>query len=64
MSKLTDEEDPHRRDMDALLAQAKNHPKHWHEIGADEDHARAAAKLEARGLIEIRQPQNQYRLKA
>jgi hypothetical protein len=63
MSRLTDEEDPHRRDMEALLSHAKNHPKQWHDIGSDEDHQRAASKLEARGLIEIRQPQSQYRLK-
>ncbi len=63
MSKPTREGEPVHRDMDALLAHAKNHPKHWHDIGNDEDHQRAAAILEERGLIEVRQPQNQYRLR-
>jgi hypothetical protein len=49
--------------MLALLEWAADHPKHWHDIGRVEANKRAAELLEKRGVIEVRQPQNQYRLK-
>lgn len=49
--------------MLALLEHAAKH-SHWHSIGPEPDWQRAAKLLAERGVIEIRQPQNQYRLKA
>jgi hypothetical protein len=48
--------------MLALLEWASDHPKLWHDIGHVPQTV-AAELLEKRGLIEIQQPQNQYRLK-
>lgn len=48
--------------MLALLEWAAEHPKQWHEIGREPSAIKAAGLLEKRGVIEIRQPQNQYRL--
>lgn len=49
--------------MLALLEWATEHPKHWHDIGRIDASLEAAELLVKRDLIEIRQPQNQYRLK-
>lgn len=49
--------------MLALLEWASDHPKRWHDIGKLPDSIRAAELLEKRGVIEVRQPMNQYRLK-
>jgi hypothetical protein len=49
--------------MLALLEWAADHPKHWHNLGPEEATKRAAEALEKRGVIETRQPMNQYRLK-
>lgn len=38
------------------------HPKRWHDIGRDDASKRATELLAKRGVIEIRQPQNQYKL--
>jgi hypothetical protein len=38
------------------------HPKNWHPIGKLPEFKEAAELLEKRGLIETRQPYNQYRL--
>jgi hypothetical protein len=59
---------PHERELDkemlAIFEWGKRYPKRWHDIGKDEASERAAELLATRGLIEIRQPQNQYRMKA
>jgi hypothetical protein len=47
----------------ALLEWAAKHPKRWHDIGKLEATQKAAELLEKRGVIETRQPMNQYRLK-
>lgn len=47
-----------------ILQYAINDPKRWHDIGADPDSKRAAQVLVDHGLIEVRIPQNQYRLVA
>lgn len=49
--------------MLALLEWASEQPSRWHEIGKLEASRKAAALLEQRGVIETRQPQNQFRLK-
>jgi hypothetical protein len=49
--------------MLAIIEWAADHPKHWHEIGPLPASKQAAELLEKRGVIEIRQPMNQYRLK-
>jgi hypothetical protein len=47
----------------ALLEWAAKHPKRWHDIGKLEATQKTAELLEKRGVIETRQPMNQYRLK-
>lgn len=48
----------------ALLEWATERPaSRWHSIGPEEDWNHAALILMERGIIEIRQPMNQYRLK-
>jgi hypothetical protein len=49
--------------MLAIIEWASDHPKHWHDLGKLPETLRAAELLEKRGVIEIRQPMNQYRLK-
>ncbi len=49
--------------MLAIVEWASDHPKHWHNIGPMPASNQAAELLEKRGVIEIRQPMNQYRLK-
>jgi hypothetical protein len=49
--------------MLATLEHAAKHPKRWHDIGLEPEWRRAVQLLAERGAIEIRQPQNQYRLK-
>ena len=46
-----------------VLSWAADHSKRWHDIGKLPEALKAAALLEKRGVIEIRQPMNQYRLK-
>jgi hypothetical protein len=46
-----------------ILEWAAEHPKRWHDIGKMPESQKAAELLEKRGVIEIRQPMNQYRLK-
>jgi hypothetical protein len=48
--------------MLAILEYATRHPRRWHSIGLEPDWRRAAQLLAERGVIEIRQPMNQYRL--
>jgi hypothetical protein len=49
--------------MLAILEWASDHPKRWHDIGPMPESRQAAEALEKRGVIEIRDPMNQYRLK-
>jgi hypothetical protein len=49
--------------MLAMLEWAAEHPKRWHDIGRLPEFKGAAELLERRGVIETRQPMNQYRLK-
>jgi hypothetical protein len=49
--------------MLAMLEWAAEHPKRWHDIGKLPEFTGAAELLEKRGVIETRQPMNQYRLK-
>jgi hypothetical protein len=46
-----------------VLSWAADHPKRWHNIGPLPESRKAAELLAHRGVIEIRQPMNQYRLK-
>ncbi|HEX3846830.1 MAG TPA: hypothetical protein VHV81_05570 [Steroidobacteraceae bacterium] len=58
---------PQERELDtemlAMLEWAARYPKRWHDIGDLEASRQAAELLAKRGLIEIRQPGNQYRIK-
>ena len=47
----------------ALLEWAAVRPNSWHPIGTLPETQRAAELLAKRGVIEIRKPENQYRLK-
>lgn len=49
--------------MFAILDWAAKHPTRWHSIGPDKDWQHAAQLLAERGVIEIREYSNQYRLK-
>jgi hypothetical protein len=46
-----------------MLEWASDHPNRWHNIGKLEATQKAAGLLEKRGVIETRQPMNQYRIK-
>jgi hypothetical protein len=46
------------------LWQLRAHHQRWHDIGKIEATQRAAELLEKRGVIETRQPMNQYRIKS
>ena len=61
--KLTQAERALDAKMLSILDYATKHPTRWHDIGPEEDWQRAAQLLADRGVIEIRQPMNQYRLK-
>lgn len=63
MAKLTKAEKLVREQMLALLEWAADHPKFWHPIGTLPETQRAAELLAARGVIEMRKAENQYRLK-
>jgi hypothetical protein len=60
--RLTKAERMVNEQMLALLEYAADRPHRWHDIGKLPDSIRAAELLEKRGVIEIRQPMNQYRL--
>jgi hypothetical protein len=60
-SKLTKAEKLIDEQMLALLEWAATRPKSWHPIGTLPE-TRAAELLAARGVIEIRKTENQYRL--
>jgi hypothetical protein len=49
--------------MLAIVEWASDHPTHWHDIGPLPASRQSAELLARRGVIEIRQPMNQYRLK-
>jgi hypothetical protein len=61
--KITKAERLVNEQMLAMLEWAAKHPTRWHDIGKIEATQRAAELLEKRGVIETRQPMNQYRLK-
>jgi hypothetical protein len=61
--KLTKAEKLVTEQMLALLEWAADRPRAWHPIGTLPETQRAAELLASRGVIEIRPPQNQYRLK-
>jgi hypothetical protein len=63
MKRLTKAEKLLNEQMLAILEWAAEHPKRWHDIGKMPESQKAAELLEKRGVIEIRQPMNQYRLK-
>lgn len=49
--------------MLAIVEWASEHPKRWHDIGKLPETRKAAELLAKRGVIEIRDYSNQYRLK-
>jgi hypothetical protein len=61
--KLTKTERLVAEQMLAIVEWAADHPKHLHNIGPPPASRQAAELLKKRGVIEIRQPMNQYRLK-
>lgn len=63
MAKLTKAEKLVNEQMLALLEWAADRPKAWHDIGKLPETVKAAELLKKRGVIEIRQPMNQCRLK-
>jgi hypothetical protein len=62
--KLTKAEKLVQEQMLALLEWAADRPKSWHPISTLPETQGAAELLASRGVIEIRQPQNQYRLES
>jgi hypothetical protein len=63
VKRLTKSERLLNEQMLALLEWAADHPKSWHPIGTLPETQRSAELLASRGVIEIRRPQNQYRIK-
>jgi hypothetical protein len=63
MAKLTKAEKLVQEKMLALLEWAADWPNAWHDIGKLSETVKAAELLKKRGVIEIRQSMNQYRLK-
>lgn len=63
MKRLTKPEKLLNEQMLAILEWAAEHPKRWHDIGKMPESQKAAELLEKRGVIEIRQPMNRYRIK-
>jgi hypothetical protein len=61
--KLTKDERMVQEQMLAMLEWASDYPTKWHAIGKVDATQRAAELLEKRGVIEIWQVTNQYRLK-
>jgi len=61
--KLTKAERAVDEAMLAMLEWSSERPKGWHGIGKLPEFKTAAELLEKRGIIETRQPMNQYRLK-
>jgi hypothetical protein len=63
LKRLTKSEKLLNKQMLAMLEWAAEHPKRWHDIGTLPESRKAAELLEKRGVIEIRHPMNQFRLK-
>jgi hypothetical protein len=61
MQKLTMAERLVQEQMLVLLEWTAERPKSWHPIGTLPETQRAAEFLAARGVIEIRKAENQYR---
>lgn len=49
--------------MLTILEYAQAHPARWHNIGPDETDKAAIAKLLERGVVEVREYSNQFKLK-
>jgi hypothetical protein len=49
--------------MASILQYALDYPKMWRKIGTDEASIAAVKKLEAAGLMKIKDYSNQYRVK-
>lgn len=62
MRRLTKAERLVNEQMLALLEWAAENPTRWHDIGPEESSKRAAELLAKRGVIEIREYSNQYKL--
>jgi hypothetical protein len=62
MKRLTKSEKLLNEQMLVILEWAAEHPKRWHDIGKLPESRKAAKLLAKRGVIEIRDPMNQYRL--
>jgi hypothetical protein len=60
--KLTKAEQELNTRMLSILEYASKHPDRWHTIGRDEDSKQAVELLVKRGVLEVRQPMNQYKL--
>jgi hypothetical protein len=60
--KLTTAEQRLNARMLSILEYAAKHPSGWHDIGRDDDSKRAVELLVKRGVLEVRQPMNQYKL--
>ena len=63
MAKLTKAEKLVQEQMLALLEWAADRPESWHPIGTLPETVKAADLLAARGIIEIRKAESQYRHK-
>lgn len=63
MRKLSKAEILVQERMLSMLKWASDRPNKWHNIGKLDVDSKAAKLLEKRGVIETRQPWNQYRLK-
>lgn len=61
-TKLSKAERLVQEQMLALIEWASDRPARWHDLGRDPATMKAAEHLEKRGVIEVRQPQNQYRI--
>lgn len=48
--------------MLAIIEWASDRPDRWHDIGKLDATVKAVELLEKRGVVETRQPQNQYRV--
>jgi hypothetical protein len=48
--------------MLSILEYAAQHPARWHDLGPRDEPRQAAKLLVVRGVIEVRQPMNQFKL--
>ncbi len=64
LTKLTPAERKLNKAMLSILEYAQSSPSIWHDIGRDATSKAAIDALAARGVIEIREYSNQFRLKS